>query len=351
MCRPNHRLGNTILLTPLIAELERIYKGAEIDIVTEGDLALEVFATYLSVKNIYCLPKRGFKRPISFLSMLFNIRKAHYDLIIDPCVGSNFSRTLTKFFKGKYKLGFSDLEMRSGLTHWLPYSMAPNHMAMRPISLVRRYTSIDTYNSTDFPPQDVRLTDIERAQGQSLIRELIADSHQPCADVVIGIFANATGTKRYPREWWSDFIAAIENAFPHCGIVEIIPMHGRSMLGSEWPGYYSTSIRRMAAVMAGVDLMISADCGVMHLAVASKVPTVGMFSVTDSSVYAPYGPGNRALLTQGLSATEAAQGVVEAYSELLGSRADLFVAPRQRSTITSDPNDLGIGIQHGALPC
>jgi heptosyltransferase III len=338
-------------MTPLIAELERLYKGAEIDIVTEGDIALEVFSTYLSVKHIHCLPKRGFKHPISFLSMLFNIRKAQYDLIIDPCVGSNFSRTLTKFFKGKYKLGFSDQKKRSGLTHWFPSSIAPSHMATRPISLVRWYTSIEAYKSMDFPPQDIRLTDIERVQGQSFIRELLSDSHQRGADVVIGIFANATGTKRYPRVWWSDFIAALKNASPHCGIVEIIPMHGQSMLGSEWPGYYSTSIRRMAAAMAGVDLMISADCGVMHLAVASKVPTVGMFSVTDATVYAPYGHGNRPLLTQGLSATEAALGVVEAYSELLGSSADLFVAPRQGSTITSDPNDLGAGIQHGVLPC
>jgi heptosyltransferase-3 len=351
VCRPNHRLGNTILLTPLITELEQIYKGAEIDIVTEGDIALEVFANYLSIKNIYCLPKRGFKHPISFLSMLFNIRKAHYDLIIDPCVGSNFSRTLTKFFKGKYKLGFNNQKKCSGLTHWLPDSMAPSHMAVRPISLVRWYTSIESYKSTDFPTQDVRLTDIERTQGQSIIRELLSDSHRHRADVVIGIFANATGTKRYPSEWWGDFIATLKDAFPNFGIVEIIPMHGRSMLESEWPGYYSTSIRRMAAVMAGVDLMISADCGVMHLAVASKVPTVGMFSVTDATVYAPYGPGNRPLLTQGLLATEAAQGVVDAYSELLGSRADLFVAPRQGSSITSNPNELGAGTKHGALPC
>ena len=351
MCRPNHRLGNTILLTPLIAELESIYKGAEIDIVTEGDIALEVFSTCLSVRNVFCLPKRGFKHPVSFLSMLFDIRKVHYDLIVDPCVGSNFSRTLTKFFNGKYKLGFNDPKTHSCLTHWVPNSMAPGHMAMRPISLVRWHTSIDTYKSKNFPPQDIRLTDVERAQGRSIIRELLSDSPEPCADVVIGIFANATGAKRYPREWWSDFIAALKSVFLHCGIVEIIPMHGRSMLVSEWPGYYSTSIRRMGAAMAGVDLMISADCGVMHLAVASKVPTVGMFSVTDATVYAPYGPGNMPLITQGLSATEAAQGVVRAYSELLGSRADVSTAAQQGSTMTSAPNNLVAGTPPRALPC
>jgi len=31
VCRPNGRLGNTLLLTPLLQELERVFPGAEID--------------------------------------------------------------------------------------------------------------------------------------------------------------------------------------------------------------------------------------------------------------------------------------------------------------------------------
>ncbi|WP_254427179.1 hypothetical protein [Rhodanobacter sp. C01] len=34
LLRPNHRLGNTLLLTPLLIELEQRYPGAEIDLIT-----------------------------------------------------------------------------------------------------------------------------------------------------------------------------------------------------------------------------------------------------------------------------------------------------------------------------
>lgn len=61
VCRPNHRLGNAILITPLIAELERLYQGAEIDLVVEGDASAEIFSTFFSVNRIHCLPRRGFK--------------------------------------------------------------------------------------------------------------------------------------------------------------------------------------------------------------------------------------------------------------------------------------------------
>jgi ADP-heptose:LPS heptosyltransferase len=87
--------------------------------------------------------------------------------------------------------------------------------------------------------------------------------------------------------------------------------------------------------MAGVDLMISADCGVMHLAVASRVPTVGLFSVTDAAVYEPYGLGSCALITQDLSARETANHVVESFAGLLG-KGPSAPAPRE-STAPARP--------------
>ncbi len=340
VCRPNHRLGNAILLTPLIAELERLYKGAEIDLVVEGNASAEIFSTFFSVNRIYCLPKRGFKHPLAFLAMLLDIRKTEYDLIVDPCVGSGFSRALTRMLRGRRKVGFSDQTTNSGLTHQVPLAAAPRHMAKRAISLVRWVTPLEAHDSTEFPSLDIRLTDMERAHGKSAIGSLLASSRQTRSNAVIGIFANATGAKCYPKAWWTELIAALKALNPHCSIIEIIPMHGRSMLDSQWPGYYSTSIRRMGAVMSTVDLMISADCGVMHLAVASKVPTVGMFSVTDEAVYGPYGSRNSPLLTQGRSASETARSIIENFHELLDPQAGLSQITAQDTSTWKTPDDV-----------
>lgn len=323
ICRPNHRLGNTILLTPLIDELERHYKGAEIDVIAEGDIAKEVFASFFSVRNVYCLPKRGFKHPLSFLRLVRRVRGTQYDLVIDPCVGSGFSRTLTRLLRGTYKLGFSDAPKRDGLTHAVPTKVAGQHMAKRPVNLLRWALTLDTSRQDGAPALDIRLTDAEMANGRHAIRQLLAESRQTTSPPVVGVFANATGDKRYPMSWWQDFIDALKLLCPTASILELIPMHGRSMLGAEWPAYYSSDIRRMGAVMAGVDLMITADCGVMHLAVASRTPTIGMFCVTDASVYAPYGRDNHPLQTPGLTARQAACQVVANYPQLLGREAGM----------------------------
>lgn len=318
VCRPNHRLGNTLLLTPLITELERHFKGAEIDVISEGDIATEVFGNYFSVRNVYCLPKRGFKRPVSFLRLIRRVRKTHYDLIIDPCLGSGFSRALTRIFNGTHKLGFSDLPTSNALTHAAPTEVAGKHMAKRPVHLLRWALGIHEEDRREIPVLDIRPTEEERKHGRHAVDELLYESRQSTSPPVVGVFANATGAKRYPMEWWQEFIDTFKTLCPAASILELIPMHGHSMLGAEWPGYYSSDIRRMGAVMAAMDLVVSADCGVMHLAVASGVPTVGMFSVTDASVYAPYGRGNRALMTHQMTPREAASQVVTAYAQLLG---------------------------------
>lgn len=316
VCRPNHRLGNTLLLTPLIAELERTYKGAEIDILSEGPIAAEVFSTFFSVKNIHCLPRRGFKHPWAFLSLLFRMRKIRYDLIIDPCLGSNFSRAMTKFLDGRYKLGFDDRVGGAGLTHAVPRSVAMPHMARRAINLVRWIGKRTDGDDKEFPSMDIRLTANEREQGKGFLAGIVSDSDRSITRPLLGIFANATGAKRYPQAWWGEFIAVLAERLPHAGIVEFVPMHGKSMLDSAWPAYYSSDIRRMGAVMAAVDLVVSADCGVMHLAEASGVPTAGLFCTTDPAVYEPYGHGSGALHTRGLSARDCAERIVDAYGEV-----------------------------------
>ena len=47
--RPNHRLGNNLLLTPLITEISEIFPNAEIHIFSKGGLADVVFENYKEI--------------------------------------------------------------------------------------------------------------------------------------------------------------------------------------------------------------------------------------------------------------------------------------------------------------
>ena len=45
----------------------------------------------------------------------------------------------------------------------------------------------------------------------------------------------------------------------------------------------------MCGLMANLTAVIASDSGIMHLAAASQIPTIGLFSVTDVATYQPYG--------------------------------------------------------------
>jgi ADP-heptose:LPS heptosyltransferase len=319
VCRPNHRLGNTLLLTPLIAELQALYRGAEIDIVSEGDIAHDVFKGFFSVRQVFCLPRRGFKHPLAFLRMILRIRRTHYDLIVDPSVRSGFARTLTRIFRGRYKLGFSDAPTKA-LTHTAPRAVAGRHMGKRPVNLVRWASGADLSAFRSHPPLAIHLSEDERSEGREALAALTTSRHGVQPTFRIGIFGNATGAKRYGTEWWADFMATLCAAHPMASVLEIIPAHGHSMLREAWPGYYSSDIRRMAAVLGGLDLFITADCGVMHLGVAAGVPTIGMFHVTASDVYTPYGGHNAGLDTGTCGGRDTARHVLGMIEISLGHR-------------------------------
>ena len=51
----------------------------------------------------------------------------------------------------------------------------------------------------------------------------------------------------------------------------------------------------MSGVISKGSLFITADCGVMHLASASNIPTLGLFNITSIDCYGPYNGGSKAV--------------------------------------------------------
>jgi heptosyltransferase III len=308
VCRPNHRLGNAVLISPLLAELEALYPGAEIDLIGGGEAARMLFVTRFQVRQVFCLPRRIARHVWQTISLLRQLRRNSYDLAIDACQGSQSGRLLLGVVKARFKLGFPDTRTRAGsLWHSLSW---PDHLAHRSVFLLRTAYAQKVERPCEM--LNLRLSDDERQQaGKALAAVLGATRQHMSGQPVIGIFANATGAKRYGETWWKEFVDALLASQPNVQIVDVVAEHGRAQLGGEFASYYTRDLRRLASMIANMDGFISADCGVMHLAVASGTPTIGLFSVSSSTKYRPYGRSNTAIDTGGMSAAEVAGKVAE----------------------------------------
>jgi ADP-heptose:LPS heptosyltransferase len=314
VCRPNHRLGNLLLLTPLLSELSRLLPNAEVDIVLAGEHVAELFQTFPNVRHIWNLSRRMVRHPIALIRTIAAIRRTRYDLAIDPCEASQSSRFMMTVARPRHALGIARGGTPEGSDTWM--TLAPAHMAQWPVHLLRgalRHPPAGP--GQGFPALNIRLTATERACARAHLDRLAGLDGHPDAAAIIGVFVEATGTKKYGVDWWRRFIDALRAGRPGCVIMEIAPPDGRPRLGADFPFFSSPSPREVAAVISGMTCLVSADCGVMHLASASGTPTLGLFSVSDAMKYAPYGHGSQALLTRGKTPEQVAQ----AASGLIGT--------------------------------
>lgn len=298
LLRPNHRLGNTLLLTPLLTELERRYPGAEIDLVTGCEAADDVFAGFRQVRHIHQLTRRPGHHPLHLLLTLLRLRRNRYDLAIDSTRGSRSGRLLLFLSGARHLLGLPDSkrELRDGGAAWqAALAKAPEHFSLDGVYALRCAMGLPfTDNDDAWPLLRIHLRAEELACGRALLADLLG--HKPDDDrPVIALFPNATGNKRLDGEWWLALVDALKTAHPRLSFIEMLPAHGRSQLQLRFPAFYSSNVRRMAAVLAQCNGYISADCGVMHLACAAGVPTLGLFTRDNLARYRPRGPHDEAL--------------------------------------------------------
>jgi ADP-heptose:LPS heptosyltransferase len=316
--RPNHRLGNTVLLTPLIAELERVFPGAEIDILSSGPAAADVFSGFRSVRHVFVLPRFAIRHLITTIGMIANLRRTRYDLAIDASRNSNSSRLLLALVSSQHRIGIPDRTSAA----WMPaMSSAPRHLGALPVFLVRQVLAPghDVDEST-FATVDIRLTPEERGVACRTLDILLDREGDARPRATLGVFANATGAKNYQEAWWFGLLAQVTAHCSDLAVIEFIAADGVSRLGNRFPTYYSSSPRNLAAAISNMTCFVSGDCGVMHLACASGVATIGLFSISDPLKYAPRGDFCRAVVTSTNGSEEVARVVAETLRAVLSRR-------------------------------
>ncbi|MFV0564433.1 MAG: glycosyltransferase family 9 protein [Flavobacteriaceae bacterium] len=286
--RPNHRLGNQLLLTPIVQEVINTFPNCEIDLFVKGGVACPVFENYPEVKKIIQLPRKPFNNLVKYAKCWFSIKNKSYDLVINGDKNSSSGRLLTQSAKAKLKV-FGDVNE----------TIQKNHPDYKHISKYPIYNLRYVLDGLGFPKNEnplpilnIKLSEEEIAQGRSILHSIIKNNKK-----TICIYTNATGDKCYPEQWWTVFYERLLKEFPDFNIIEMLPIENISKINFKSPNFYSKDIREMGGIIKNTAIFIAADNGIMHLASASLTPTVGFFSVTNPEVYAPYGNDSLALNT------------------------------------------------------
>lgn len=286
--RPNHRLGNMLMVTPLVEEICENYPDCTIDLFVKGKIAPIIFQNYPQINQIIELPKKPFKEFGKYLAVWIKLRRKKYDLVINVEKGSSSGRISALIARSEFKFFGDDFE---GLTE--KYSDY-EHMAKFPVYNFRQFLRVlnQKVEEREVPKLSLRLDKKEIAEGKIKLDEITKDTKRE----TIAFFTYATGTKCFPVEWWDEFYQKFYPKYSkEFNLIEILPVENISQLDNKLPAFYSKDIREIASVMENCKLLLAADSGMMHLGCASQVPTIGLFSVSNSKMYAPYGGQNTVL--------------------------------------------------------
>jgi len=286
--RPNGRLGNLLLITPLLQEVTDTFPNCVIDVFVKGGLAPILFKNYPNVNFIIQLPGKPFKQLFKYLGEWFSIKKHCYDIAINVVKNSSSGRLSVQFAKADYKF-FGDDATDARLN---PPDFV--HIAKYPVYNFRHYIAQLGFpeSNSPVPTMNLMLTADELAQGKTVLQQLVQNDKE-----TICLFTYATGAKCYAPAWWEPFYSRLQQEYPNHNIIELLPKENVSQINFKAPTYYSRDIREMGAVLANTAIFIGADSGIMHLASAAQTPTVGLFMGNGIPRYGPYNNGSTSIHT------------------------------------------------------
>jgi heptosyltransferase III len=310
--RINGRLGNTLLLTPMLRRLHELLPQATIDVAIAYADARELLEDMPGVRRIVLFPHRGPRLLRRYLRAVRSLRTCHYDLAIDPTPASTSNRIAMTLCRARRRAGFAGDSQWAPLTHGVALPQEIVHQAVQPDFLVSRLLD------ASHDPCSVRLWLPLSAQQKRAGLSAIAQAVGARTGGVInacGFFAHASGRKSLEPSWWHAFWRAFLALEPDALPVEFLQPRDCVPIDPSFPQVHFSSLRAVAGAIAATRMFISADTGPMHLASCTAVPTVGLFHASRLDVYRPLKPCDLAIDVTHLSPQQVAQRVARLWHD------------------------------------
>jgi ADP-heptose:LPS heptosyltransferase len=286
ICRINGRLGNTLLLTPLIKQIREWLPDATIDLALAYPRAEELLRGMPGIGRIITFPYRIPRVIWAYLPAIYRLRAQRYDLAIDPIPDSTSGRMAIALCRARFRLGFDTTSQWVRLTHPVALPDQTLHDGARPMYLLAQGLGI--VNEPGTPRLWLPLAVRELDAGRAAVEQAVASVKPAGAAMhVFGFFAHAAGTKAIERDWWRGFWQAFLELEPDTVPVEFLPLSGCNPIDGRFPILHVRSPRDMVAAIAATRMFISPDTGPMHLASATEVPTVALFCNSNVARYHP----------------------------------------------------------------
>ncbi len=280
-------IGDAALLYPLLNALKWHFNNSEIDVLAEKrNSGIFIGCPYVSEVFLY---------DSGLFFALYKTLKRNYDIVIDSEQWHRLSAVFAYLTRAPIRVGFGTNDRSELFTHAVPYS----HDQYEVFSFLNLASTI-TGDSHEFN----NMSPFIPIGGKLILKfsPQINELRNRCA-AIAGIFSGATTPER--RWGISKFVALAEGLINEGFGIVIIggnedvddSVKLDEIASGDFTINYAgkTSLIETAAIMSQLDLLVSTDTGLMHIAYGVGTPTVSLFGAGIQKKWAPIGNSNIAL--------------------------------------------------------
>lgn len=265
--RSTNRIGNNLFLLPFLQKVHSIHPNADIELVCSGGQLIPFLAD-LQLQQIHQVRLQG-KHLIAALPVLWRLRRQHYDRVYVPFASST-DHLIASWVKAREKLGFDDAKGDALFEQPLT-SNSDCHYAHQPLQLLGMHGN---------PADQIELGSLLHSTSPHLVALQQAHPGRP----LIGFFTGARKGKGLSLSQWQRLLGDLRRHSPNALLIQLgDPADPHPLLGDVQVSL--SSLSEVARFASGLSLFVSGDTGPLHLAAASGVPCLGLFTQTDPARY------------------------------------------------------------------
>ena len=312
LIRPDH-LGDVLFTAPAVRHLRRVWPSSRLTMLT-GPWAKMVAERNPYLDEVLTCPFPWFSRQPrkSFLEPYLLLRREaeriggyDFDLSIVMRFDHWWGACLSRWAGIPCRTGYGVPEVAPFLTHPVPY-VAGCHEVLQNLALVEAATGL----SSDANDRNLEFR-LAQEEIESADRLLAAADVRPKDRLVCVHPGAGAPVKLWSNRAWAQVIQALMQEYG----VKVILSGGpgevdlardleellATAVNCDSPAAVAnlagrTDLGQLVAIMRRCDLVMGADSGPLHLAVAAGAPTVHLFGPVDARLFGPWGDPQRHLV-------------------------------------------------------
>jgi len=279
-------IGDAVLLYPALSELRNHYKDHTIDVLAEKRNA-GIFAVCPYINGLLLYDRLPHET-------IYGVITGGYDIVIDTEQWHRMTAALSYLTRAPERIGFATNERKDLYSCPVPYSH-DDYEAVSFLNLVSALTGkkYEFDKARPFLP----------VPGPHDAASSAISGFRKGKQAVVGIFTGATVPE---RRWGADKFAELSRRLEEENVGTVIVGGVAEKADSEifkkrcTNGYLldyvgGTTLGETATVISEVDLFISGDTGLMHIAYGVGTPTLSLFGAGIQNKWAPPGDDHTAI--------------------------------------------------------